>query len=127
MLIGIATLKTEPWELEDNFQRMEGYVREAARRRARVVVAPESVLDGYVFNEDPESTREGMREIAQTVPNGPYIARARELDKDLETALVSNQAEQAEAENSAPSGPSLATGSFVPGGSLTSGARDPKD
>ena len=59
--------------------------------------------------------------------NEAYIARARELDKDLETALVSNQAEQAEAENNAPSGPSLATGSFVPGGSLTSGARDPKD
>ena len=88
MLIGIATLKTEPWELEDNFQRMEGYVREAARRRARVVVAPESVLDGYVFNEDPESTPEGMRKIAQTVPNGPYIARARELSCELGIYLI---------------------------------------
>ncbi|MEQ3625073.1 MAG: cation:proton antiporter [Celeribacter sp.] len=78
--------------------------------------------------------RTALRELAKLwdplVPvsqNEAYIARARELDRDLETALVSNQAEQAETENSVPPGPSLATGSFMPGGSLTSGARDPAD
>ena len=35
MLVGIVTLKSAPWELEDNFQRLEAYVREAAGRRAK--------------------------------------------------------------------------------------------
>ena len=55
MLVGIATMKATPWELEENFQRLEGLVREAVERRAELVIAPGSVLDGYVFNQDPTS------------------------------------------------------------------------
>ena len=54
---------------------MEEYVREAVGRRAQLVVAPESVLDGYVCGADPEVTKERMLEIAQTVPDDPYLAR----------------------------------------------------
>ena len=88
MLVGMVALKSTPWALEDNFCRVEAYVREVAARRAQVVVAPESVLDGYVFNEDPTSTREGMLEIAQTVPNGAYIRRAGELCRELGIYLI---------------------------------------
>ena len=76
MLVGIVTLKSAPWELEDNFCRLEVYVREAAGRRAQVIVAPESVLDGYVFNEDPTSQLADMLKIAQTAPDGSYIQRS---------------------------------------------------
>ena len=88
MLVGIVTLKSAPWELEDNFHRLESYVREAAGRRAQVIVAPESVLDGYVFNADPTSQLADMLEIAQTVPDGSYIQRAGALCKELGIYLI---------------------------------------
>ena len=88
MLVGIVTLKSDPWELEDNFDRMEAYVRAAAGRRAEVIVAPESVLDGYVFNEDPTSRVKDMLKIAQTVPDGVYIRRAGALCGELGIYLV---------------------------------------
>jgi predicted amidohydrolase len=88
MLIGMATMKGAPWQLEENFQRMEAMVREAAGRRAELVMAPESVLDGYVFNEDPTSTKEEMLKIAQTVPDGEYLGRAGALCRELEIYLI---------------------------------------
>ena len=88
MLVGIVTLKSAPWELEDNFHRLESYVREAAGRRAQVIVAPESVLDGYVFNADPTSQLADLLEIAQTVPDGSYIQRAGALCKELGIYLI---------------------------------------
>ena len=87
-LVGIVTMEAVPWELEENFRRMEEYVREAVRRRARVVIAPESVLDGYVCGADPDVTREGMLEIAQTIPDGPYLVRGGELSKELGIYLI---------------------------------------
>ena len=74
--VGIVTMEATPWELEDNFQRMEEYVREAARRRAHLVIAPEGILDGYVCGADPNVTEEGMVGIAQRIPDGPYLKRA---------------------------------------------------
>ena len=52
------------------------------------MVAPESVLDGYVFNADPTSKVEDMLEIAQTVPNGAYIQRAGALCRELGIYLI---------------------------------------
>ena len=83
MLVGMIAMKGEPWKLEENFQRMEAKVREAVGRRAQLVMAPESVLDGYVFNEDPTSTKEEMLKIAQTVPGGEYLDRAGALCREL--------------------------------------------
>ena len=87
LLAGIVTMKPVPWKLEENFRRLEQYVREAARRRAGVVVAPECVLDGYVACA-PGSTKRRMLKVAQTVPDGPYIVHARELCRELGVFLV---------------------------------------
>ena len=88
MLIGLATLKSDPWKLEGNFQRLDAMAREAAGRRAELVMAPESVLDGYVFNADPTSTKEEMLKIAQTVPDGEYLGRAGALCRELGIYLI---------------------------------------
>jgi len=88
MLVGIVTLKSAPWELEDNFRRLEAYVREAAGRRADVIVAPESVLDGSVFNADPTSQGADMLKFAQTVPDGSYIQRAGAWCPELGSHLI---------------------------------------
>ncbi len=81
--IGLVTMDAQPWELEQNYRRLEAYVREAAQRGAGVVVAPEAILDGYVCFAASPVTRQRMLEIAQPVPDGPYIVRARELSREL--------------------------------------------
>ena len=86
--VGIVTMEATPWELEDNFQRMEEYVREAARRRAHLVIAPEGILDGYVCGADPNVTEEGMVGIAQRIPDGPYLKRGGALAKELGIYLI---------------------------------------
>jgi predicted amidohydrolase len=81
LLIGVVAMGADPWALEENFQRLEEYVREAARRRAQVVIAPEGVLDGYVCCAAPDVTREKMLAVAQEVPDGPYLRRAAALSR----------------------------------------------
>ena len=86
--IGIIAMDAKPWALEQNYKRLEGYVREAAQRDAQVVVAPEAILDGYVCYAAPNTTRERMLEVAQTVPDGRYIVRARKLARELDIYLI---------------------------------------
>ena len=81
--IGIVTMEGTPWELEENFERMDAYVREAVRRRAHLVIAPEAVLDGYICGADPDATEEGMVGVAQSVPDGPYLRRGGDLAAEL--------------------------------------------
>lgn len=88
MRVGIVTMEATPWELEDNFQRMEAYIREAVRRRAQLVIAPEAILDGYVCVADPNATEEGMMNVAQSIPDGPYLQRGAALSRELGIYLI---------------------------------------
>ena len=87
ILAGIVTMEAQPWALEENFARMTQYVRQAAQRRARLVVTPETVVDGYVCGADPDPDRERMFGIAQTVPDGEYLKRAAALCRELDIYL----------------------------------------
>ena len=86
--VGVVTMEGTPWELEENFDRMEAYVREAARRRAHLVIAPEAILDGYVCGADPDVSEERMVGIAQSVPDGPYLWRGGALAAELGIYLI---------------------------------------
>ena len=88
MRVGIVTMEAAPWELEDNSQRMEAYVRETVSRRAQLVIAPEAILDGYVCAADPNATEEGMMNIAQSIPDGPYLQRGAALSRELGIYLI---------------------------------------
>jgi hypothetical protein len=66
----IVTMKGAPWKLEDNFCRMEYWVRKGAKLGAKLVITPESILDGYVCCTDRQTTKEKMLAIAQSVPGG---------------------------------------------------------
>ena len=44
--VSVVAMEAQPWELEQNYLRLEAYVREAARRSAELVTAPEAILDG---------------------------------------------------------------------------------
>ena len=83
LLVGIVAMSATPWKLEENFRILESYVREAATRRAQLVIAPESIIDDYMCAADPDTTRERMLAAAQTVPDDPYLMRARALSREL--------------------------------------------
>ena len=59
------------------------------------VIAPEFALDRYVFYTDPDITRERLFEIAQSVPDGPYMIRASELCRELGIYLIFGFLEEA--------------------------------
>jgi predicted amidohydrolase len=86
--IGMVTMESDAWEVESNFTRMETYVRQAVSRRAELVIAPEAALDGYAYHCDPDVTKERLMEIAQQVPDGPYLQRSGTLSKELGIYLV---------------------------------------
>ena len=89
--VGVVAMYGAPWELDDNFKRLEGHVREAAARGAQLVIAPEGVLDGYVCGKcepDPNVMKQDMLKVAQAAPGGPYLVRAGKLCSELGIYLV---------------------------------------
>ena len=65
--------------------RIEAYVRRAASLGAKIVVTPETCIDGYICHQ-PGLTRERMCALAEH-ENGPGIGRLRELAKQLDLYL----------------------------------------
>ena len=46
--VALIAMYGKTWALEENYQRLERYVREAADNGAQLIIAPETVLDGYI-------------------------------------------------------------------------------
>jgi len=93
----VAAVNFVPWKWhkEWNANKLEMCFKEASRRGAKLVVAPEGILEGYVTNEAvhfPE-LRRAMVAIAEPI-DGPYVRRFRELAKRLGVALVFGMAER---------------------------------
>jgi len=93
----VAAVNFVPWKWhkEWNADKLEECCKKAAGRGAKLVVAPEGILEGYVANEAihfPE-LREPMVEIAEPV-DGPYVKRFQKLAQRLGIALVFGMAER---------------------------------
>ncbi len=87
--VALIAMYGKTWSLEENFQRMEQYVRQGAANGAKLVIAPETVLDGYICGKkDPKVTKEDMLGAAQSIPDGPYLQRAAKLCRELSIYLV---------------------------------------
>src|SRR5262245_3541768 len=82
------TLTPEPWNKEANFAKLAKFAREAAARGARVVVAPEGFLEGYVGNEhrSPGLTREKYLSVGEEI-DGPLMTRVSNLARELKIYL----------------------------------------
>jgi predicted amidohydrolase len=66
-------------------ERIENYVRRAAALGAKIVVTPETCLDGYVCHQQG-LTHEKFCELAEQ-ETGPRIARLREVARELDLYL----------------------------------------
>ncbi len=99
MKVRVAAVSFVPtkFDLHGNADRLEQAFRQAKLGRARIAVAPEGALDGYVVNEiiAGEFPPEEMREVAITLDH-PIIQRFQRLATELEMSLVFGLAERIE-------------------------------
>lgn len=95
-VVAALSLTPQAWEKEANLAKFERYAREAARRGAQVIVAPEGYLEGYVGNEKrtPGLTQERYAAEAAEPLDGPLLNRVRALAKELRVYLMLGFAEK---------------------------------
>ena len=95
--VRVAALSFVPkkFDLRHNANRLEALFTAAARNGAKLAVAPEGALEGYVVNEiiAGKATRESMNELAVEI-DSPVIRRFRKLARDLNLCLVFGLAER---------------------------------
>lgn len=93
----VAAVSFEPlkFDLEGNADRLEKAFRMASNHGARIAVAPEGALDGYVVNEIIAGKAEAadMWKVAVDLDD-PVIQRFQKLAKELRMALVFGLAEK---------------------------------
>ena len=89
------SIKPKKWDRQSNADKLERFVREAAKDSPDLIVTPEGVLEGYVASEvtkKPELAQQ-MLDIAEPI-DGPYVDRFTRLARELETCLVFGFAER---------------------------------
>jgi N-carbamoylputrescine amidase len=94
--IRVAAISFEPqkFNLEANTRRLEQRFREAHQGGAKIAVAPEGALEGYVVNEiiAGKESAERMKDVAIDI-DGPVIQRFQKLAEELSLCLVFGFAE----------------------------------
>jgi len=95
--IRVAAVSFVPtkFDLEKNAGKLEQMYRQAAAGGARIAVAPEGILEGYVVNEiiAGQAAAEEMKRVAVTI-DSPMIKRFRKLARMLKMCLVFGFAER---------------------------------
>ena len=89
------SLKPEKWAKERNANKLEAFVRRAARNDPDLIVTIEGVLEGYVVMDVIEGRKsaEEMIEIAEPL-DGPNVRRIQSLAKSLKTCICFGFAER---------------------------------
>lgn len=97
MTVRVAAVSLEPkkFDLQGNANRLEAAFRQAAEGGAKIAVAPEGALDGYVVDQiiAEETPADRMNEVAIGIDH-PVIKRFQNLGKQLDICLVFGFAER---------------------------------
>ena len=95
--VRVAAISFVPtkFDLQANVQQLERAFRQAQTGGAKIAVAPEGVLEGYVVNEviHGQAKPEAMREVALKLDD-PTIEHFRTLARELNMCLVFGFAEK---------------------------------
>lgn len=93
--VAAISFKPSKLDLERNADTLEAAFRKAAEKGARIALAPEGVLDGYVINDilAGKVTADQLRQVSLSV-DGPVIRRFRELAAELKVCLAFGFAER---------------------------------
>ena len=95
--VRVASISFEPvkLDLEGNTKKLVSYYRKAAAGGAKIAVAPEGILEGYIVNEiiGGEIDAESMRKVAVSI-DSPTIQQFQDLARELKMCLVFGFAEK---------------------------------
>ncbi|UCD29201.1 MAG: carbon-nitrogen hydrolase family protein [Planctomycetota bacterium] len=80
---------------EQNYQRAEPLIREAAAKGAELVITTECFLDGYAIR-DKSMPIEAWRALGEEIPGGEYVGRLQRLADELNIYLIASMVERAE-------------------------------
>lgn len=95
--VRVASISLEPvkFDLDGNSKTLETWFRKAAQGGAKIAVAPEGALEGYVVDgiiaEDVDADR--MRDVAVSL-NSPTIKRFQDVAQELNICLAFGFAEK---------------------------------
>jgi predicted amidohydrolase len=87
--VAAISLKPKPWDKPFNADKLEHLFRQAARTTAKLLLAPEGILEGYVIMDvirDP-ARAEQLRALAEPL-DGLYIRRFQRLARSLRRHLA---------------------------------------
>lgn len=84
--VAALVLPNVRWDKARAADRIEAYTRRAAALGAKIVVTPETCLDGYVCHQ-PGLTTDEFATLAEPADGGPAITRLRELCRELDLYL----------------------------------------
>jgi len=97
--VRVAAISFEPVKLDlaGNAKKLDSWFRKAAAGGAKIAVAPEGSLDGYIVNEiiGQEIGADRMRDVAVRI-DSPTIQRFQVLSRELDICLVFGFAERIE-------------------------------
>ena len=87
--VAACSFKPRKFDISSNADRLEEIFRQASSGKARIAVAPEGALDGYVVMPiiRGEFSSSRMNEVAISIRNS-YIVRFKNLAKELGMCLV---------------------------------------
>ena len=89
-----VSLRAKPWDKSHNADKMEKFIRLAARKRPDLVVLPEGVLEGYCVAEVVHPRRaDEFATLAEPI-DGPCIRRFRPTAEALSLLRPSVWAEK---------------------------------
>ncbi len=98
--VRLASISFVPvkWDKESNWKKLEAMCRQAAGQGARILVAPEGILEGYLINEvlrskDRPQIDRRFFDISET-REGPYVSKIRALARELKVHLVFGYSER---------------------------------
>ena len=93
--VAACSFKPRKFDISSNADRLEEIFRQASSGKARIAVAPEGALDGYVVMPiiRGEFSSSRMNEVAISIRNS-YIVRFKNLAKELGMCLVFGFAER---------------------------------
>lgn len=90
--LALCQVETAAFDAEGNMERLLAALEAARAQEADLALAPECVLHGYGFPEDPRAARERMAEVAERI-DGPRMLRVRETCRRLSLPAVVGFAE----------------------------------
>ena len=94
--VGLIKFVPKKWSLAYNWTIFEKLAVRAADQGARLICTSECILDGYAAAAKTGWTKKRFKEISQSLDGNNYLARAKELAKNLSVHIIFGFTELAE-------------------------------